>query len=298
MMATTTAWGLVMGLCASAGLWLVIDGARRRPLRIRPDGGPSTAHRMLRYLGLGEGPGARRRRLLGASLAVGLMLGAWTGWYILVIVLPAVAFGIPVLMRPAPTVHEIDKLSDLDTWIRSLAGILVGGATGLEQALRASLGSAPATIRPMVVRLVARLDAQQPIEPALRAWADEMNDYTADMIAATLILESTRREGGVATALEELADSVSEQTRVRRQIEADRAVHRSTARWVTLISLVVIAAMVISGTYVEPYKTPLGQLVALCLLGAYAGCIAWMRRISVGTALPRLLPASAGGDRP
>jgi len=283
----------LLGMAVAGGVLLIIAGLRPAP----PTTGPKHQALWLRQVGqvlglVGPGRLTRHRQLLLASAGAGLLLGLLTGWYILVIVLPAAVVGLPPLIRPGRTMHAIDKLGDLETWVRGLSGILVGGATGLEQALRSSLGSAPPSVRPALARLVARLDAQQPIRPALLLWADEMNDYSSDLIAAALILESERRSGGVTRALEELADSVADQTRARRQVETERSKPRSTARLVTIFTLLVIGLMIITGTYLEPYKTPLGQAAATTLLSLYAACLLWMRKIGIGKPVPRFLPHS------
>ena len=52
---------------------------------------------------------------------------------------------------------------------------------------------------------------------------------------------------------------------MRRKIEADRARPRTTARWVTLITLGVVALGALNGTYIRPYGDSLGQLVLAAL---------------------------------
>ena len=147
----------------------------------------------------------------------------------------------------------------MEEWTRSLSGVLTVGV-GLEQALVATLRSTPAPIAPEVTRLVARLRARWVTEDALRAFADELDDATGDLIAANLILGARRRGAGLASVLEGLAESVAADVRARRQVEADRAKPRATARWVTLISAGVLVILAVSGTYVEPYQSPLGQV--------------------------------------
>jgi tight adherence protein B len=295
--------GLTVGAAVAAGVLLIVSGVRQHPVDTAPAPGRAAARalatKFLAAVGLaGADPAIRRRRrLVLVAVIVGLVLALMTGWYILVLVLPAAVLGLPVLVQKAPATTDIQRLTDLDAWVRSLAGILVGGGSGLEQALRASLGGAPSTIRPHLGRLIARLDAQQPIKPALELWAHDMNDHTADIVAMALILESERREGGVGDALAELADSVSNQVKARRQIEADRTGYRVSARIVTAITLVVIGLMIFSGTGVEPYQTPVGQFIALVLLGAITGCLLWIRSLSAGKPIPRLMPARTGGSR-
>src|SRR3546814_18465737 len=123
----------------------------------------------------------------------------------------------------------------MEEWTRSLAGVLTVGI-GLEQALVTTERSTTSAIRPEVQRLVARLRSRWNTEEAIRAFADELDDATGDLVAANLILAARRRGAGLAQVLESLAESVAADVRARRQIEADRAKPRAPARWVTIIS--------------------------------------------------------------
>jgi len=178
----------------------------------------------------------------------------------------------------------------------SLSGVLVAGV-GLEQALVSTLRSAPAVIEPQLRLLTARLNARWPTETALRAFADDLDDATGDLVAANLILAARRRGAGLATVLASLADSVAADVRARRQIEADRAKPRATARWVTIISAGVVLVLTFSGQYVQPFSTPLGQIVLALLLAAYVATLVWLKRMSNGEEVPRVMGASARGAR-
>ena len=69
-------------------------------------------------------------------------------------------------------------------------------------------GRHPRRSPPRSHRLVARLRARWDTEEALRAFADELDDATGDLIAANLILGARRRGAGLASVLEGLAESV------------------------------------------------------------------------------------------
>ena len=164
----------------------------------------------------------------------------------------------------------------------------------LEQALIATLRSTPDAIRPEVGRLVARLQARWRTEPALRAFADDLDDATGDMVAGALILSSRRRGAGLAAVLTGLAETVAEDVAARRKIEADRAKPRQTARIVTGVSVVALVGLALAGPFLAPYATPLGQLVLAALLTAYAATLVWMRRMTQGKPVPRVLGESEG----
>ena len=227
-------------------------------------------------------------RLLLAGVAAGVLAFAITGWVLALVATPVAFVGLPVLLSSSSAHQRIVRLEAMEEWTRTLAGVLTVGV-GLEQALVTSLRSTPAAINPEVTRLVSRLRARWKTEDALRAFADELDDATGDLVAANLILGAQRRGAGLASVLEGLAESVAADVRARRQIEADRAKPRATARWVTLISVGVLVVLAISGTYVEPYRSPLGQVILVLLLAAYVATLVWMKRMAIGRPMPRFL---------
>lgn len=229
------------------------------------------------------------RTLAVVGVIGGLLVFAVSGWFIAVLLGPLAAVGVPYLLAPAKGVG-IDRLDAMAEWTRSLSGVLTVGM-GLEQALIATQRSAPAPIAVEVNRLVVRLRARWDTEAALRAFADDLDDATGDLIAAALILGARRRGAGLATVLDGLAQSVAAEVRVRRQIEADRAKPRATARWITMITLGALVVMLLNGEYIAPYGTPVGQLMLGVFLAAYAGALLWLRRAAAGRALPRFLGA-------
>ena len=123
-------------------------------------------------------------------------------------------------------------------------------------------------------------------EDALRAFADDLDDATGDLVAANLILGARRRGAGLASVLEGLAESVAADVRARREIEADRAKPRATARWVTIITIGVLAVLALTGDYVAPYGTPFGQVILVVLLSLYVATLVWMRRMAIGPSPP------------
>ena len=237
---------------------------------------------------------ARTKRLLLVGVVGGCVAWLVTGWALALVAVPLACVGVPVLLSGSGASARIDRLEAMEEWTRSLSGVLTVGI-GLEQALVATERSTPSAIRPEVQRLVARLRSRWNTEEAIRAFADELDDATGDLVAANLILAARRRGAGLSQVLESLAESVSADVRARRQIEADRAKPRATARWVTIISVGVLVILAISGTYVEPYRSPLGQVILVTLLAAYVATLVWMKRMAIGKPLARFL---VGTPRP
>ena len=271
------------GALIVAGVIGLIIGLRPAPAREK-----RPASRRMRRLG--EMDRTTRMLLLG-GVAGGVVAWLVTGWVLAIFAVPVAAVGLPMLLSSGSAASRIARLEAMEEWTRSLSGVLTVGV-GLEQALVATLRSTPAAVTPEVTRLVARLRARWGTEDALRAFADELDDSTGDLIAANLILGARRRGAGLASVLEGLAESVAADVRARRQVEADRAKPRATARWVTLISAGVLVILAVSGTYVAPYRSPLGQVILVGLLSAYVATLIWMKRMAMGRNLPRFL------DRP
>ena len=237
----------------------------------------------------------RTQLLLAAGVALGVVVALVSGWLLGLVLVPAATVGLPVLLWSSDETVKIRRLEAMEEWIRSLSGVLTAGV-GLEQALIATLRSTPEAIKPEVSRLAARLRARWSTESALRQLADDLDDATGDLIAANLILAARRRGPGLASVLDSLAESVAADVRSRRQVEADRAKPRATARWVTIITVAVLGVLGFTGNYVEPYATPVGQMILALLLAAYVGLLVWMKRMAAGKPLPRFIGTTARAE--
>lgn len=269
------------GALLVAGVIGIIIGARPTPVL---PAGPKT-RRVARL--------SRRTKILaGAGVAVGMVVFILTGWIIAVVLIPLALIAAPMVLAAPAAGAQIAKLEALEEWTRALSGVLTVGV-GLEEAIRATLRSTPKAIKPEVEALVGRLRARYSTEDALHAFADDLNDATGDLVAANLILGARRRGKGLASVLESLAESVADDVRARRAIEADRAKPRTTARWVTIITLTVLAVLALTGDYIAPYGTAIGQILLITLLGAYVGLLVWMRKMATGAELPRFLDRHA-----
>ncbi len=289
------------GALIAAGAWALAAGlyggtTPRRPVRAVL-AAAATARRRARLhtpvTRSGRRPRGLRSPRTRAGVAVVAGMGAWLGssWPVAGLITAAAVAGLPPLLSPsAGTGRDIDRLEAVQDWTRRLADVLTVGV-GLEQAITASLRTTPAAISTEVAALGARLSGRWPTEAALRAFAEDLDDATGDLVAAALILGSRRRGPGLSAVLDGLAGTVAEEVAMRRKVEADRARPRTTARWVTLITLAVVTLGALNGTYIRPYGTALGQLVLAALALAFAAALVWMRAISQAARDPRFLTA-------
>jgi tight adherence protein B len=283
----------MIALIAGMGGALVVAGLIGVAIGLResPEGPPAPTRMRLPLAARMGATSPRTRALLLAGVSAGSLTAILTGWFVAALLVPAVVVGLPILLSAPPAGSKIARVEAMEEWTRSLSGVLTAGV-GLEQALIATLRSTPDAIRPEVTHLVARLRARWGTEAALRAFADEVNDATGDLVAANLILGARRRGAGLASVLESLAESVAADVRARREIEADRAKPRATARYVTLITVGVLLVLGMTGEYIQPYGSPVGQVILVLLLSLYVATLVWMRVMATGKPLPRFIGAT------
>ncbi|MCZ4603514.1 type II secretion system F family protein [Streptomyces sp. Lzd4kr] len=290
----TLLWGLLSGMAVAGGLIGLVAGVvgttapRRAPLRQR--------WRTMHGRSVQSADARLRRRTL-AAVAI-LVLGAvWlvSGNFVGGVLLGAAVIGVPWLITPGQVAKaRIGQLEGLSEWTQRLAGLLRLGM-GLERAMIASRQGAPDELAPQIVNLSDRLRLGWRPEGALRAFADELDDVTADKVIAALILSVNDRGPGLAQALEDLSGTVRDEVARKRSIEADRAKPRTTVRWMTFITLGIVAAGFFVPSYTRPYSTLLGQLVLAFLTAAFIGVLALMRQLGSFRRVPRFLitdPAS------
>jgi tight adherence protein B len=237
---------------------------------------------------------SRRRQFIAlGGVALGVVAWLVTGWFVAVIAVPIAAIGLPVLLVKGTENETIERLEALETWTRSLSGLIVSGA-GMEQAISASLSSSPGAIKEQVSMLIARINARWATSAALQGFADDLNDPTADLVVAHLLLAEKQRGPGLVNALDDLAQIVFDEVRVRRQIETDRAKPRTSVRIITIVTLALLAVIPFVGEFMKPYQTFIGQVALFVWLTLYVVLLGWLGRITVGKPTPRILENPLG----
>ena len=280
------------GLLLVGGCLLVIAGLRRRPVRE-----PAVSRPARRSIGelwawisrRPPGPAGRRRDLiLLVALIIGFVVAAVSGWLVMILVLPALTWALPVILRP-PVDRDVMLLEGLDRWVRNLASALPTGKS-IPDAIRISGRTAPAAIREPLGSLITRLNNRWDSRDALMRFADDLDSPDADTVIAALMLAANRGANGAAVTLSELADSIQAQLKGRREIETERAKPYLVVRQVTVITVGTLAiAFLFAGDYFAPYATPLGQLLLAVLAALYLAALLLMRRRALPPRRQRIL---------
>ena len=272
--------GLAGGLVVAGLVLLVLELTRRASAPGTP---PRRRARVSRI--------TRNRALL--ALAAGTVTLAVTRWPVAMIAAALAVLFLPAITSTRVPMQRAAVLEGLEQWTRRLSDMLTA-SRGLEDALEASARQAPAAIASAVQALSRRLAAREQAETALRAFAADIGDPAGDRIAAALIIATGRRGGSVRDVLNALARILARDVAARRDIEADRAQHRTTVKWLTLFVLGFTVFAILNRAYSAPYGTLPGQIVMALVVGLYGAGLAWLNHLGSVPAPGRFLDPDVG----
>jgi len=279
----------VIALAGVAGGLIVASLALLLLELTRPAPEPGTPPRMRIMLA------PRPRKRLFIALGAGVATLALTRWPVAMIAAVLAVLFLPSITSSRAARQKAAVLEGLEQWARRLSAMLTA-SRGLEEALETSARQAPAAIEPAVIALGRRLAARGGTEEALRAFAAEIDDPAADRIAAALIIATGHRGGAVRDVLNALAVMLARDVSARREIEADRAQHRTTVKWLTLFVLGFTVFAVLNRSYSQPYGTVPGQLVMALVTALFAGGLGWLQHLG-SLPVPGQFLAAAGKGR-
>jgi Flp pilus assembly protein TadB len=237
---------------------------------------------------------ATQRRVL-IAFVVGLVAFLLSGWPVLGLAAAGGVILLPRLSSARASRRRTAVLEGLEHWARRLSDLLTA-SRGLEEALEASARSAPEIIAAPVTALARGLAARTGSGAVLRAFADEIDDPAGDRIVAALIIATGRRGGAVGEVLRTLAEQLARDVASRRDIDAERAEHRTTLRWIIGIVIAFTVFCVLNRSFSAPFGTPLGQLVLAVIALLYIAGLSWLQRLGNIDAPARFLVSSQ--DRP
>jgi hypothetical protein len=224
------------------------------------------------------------------AVMVGVMVLAATRWVLPALVCGAMGWWVTGLIadRDRRGPGELERVEALATWTEQLRDVLMAGDQPIG-AIQATVATCPGPVRPQVRALASRL-GRQPEQVVLRQFADDLDDPTADLIAAGLLVALTKG-GRAERVLSSLAQQARHQAERRKLLEAEREPARREVWWVTgLMTAQLIGGLVFArSSYLAPYRTLGGQIVLCVLLGAFLALIVYVQRLSRFTRPARFL---------
>jgi len=222
---------------------------------------------------------ARRRLVIAAVVFVVTLVV--TQWPVAAVGAAVFALAAPALLGGAKAEREqTARLEGLAAWTESLRDT-IAGAVGLEQAIPATVYAASPAIQPQLRLMVDRLRVRVPLPVALRGLADDLDDPSADLVVAALILNAKLRGPGLRQVLTSLSEAARAELEMRQRVTAGRSSTRRSAQIVTVFSLAAMALLTLANPqYVEPYDSLQGQLVLILIAVLFAAGFWWMKRLS------------------
>ncbi|MGH9260882.1 MAG: type II secretion system F family protein, partial [Acidimicrobiales bacterium] len=216
------------------------------------------------------------RLALGVGAAGGG--GAFSRWPMAALLLGLAGFLAPSLLGgEAQRKAKLDRVEAVASWAEMLRDTMAG-AGGLEQSIIATAGVAPRPIRQEVVRLAARLERER-LTPALRTFADELDDPSGDLVVAALILAADKSPKRLGDLLGRLAHSARDEVNMRLRIESGRARTRTSVKVITVFTtLFALFLVLFNREYLEPYNTMLGQGVLAVIGLCFGSAFFWLSR--------------------
>ncbi|MBQ0926690.1 type II secretion system F family protein [Saccharopolyspora endophytica] len=288
-MTTSALLAALCGLGMALGALLLIGGLRGHiPASTTT---PSRWRERVRHLR--DGASARRPVI---SLAAGVLSVLVTGWVIGGVLTAAAVWSLPqVLGRDTEQAHRLARIEAIAAWTEMVRDTL-SAAAGLEQAIQATVETAPAAIRDDVRELAMRIE-RGTLPDALEGLAFDLSDPTGDLVVSALVLACQRQARQLADLLGELAIEAREQVSMRLRVEAGRARTRTSVRVIVATTLVFAAGLVLLNRgYLAPYDGVFGQTMLLAVGALFAVAFAWLARIARMQEPERFLtrPTAAG----
>lgn len=236
---------------------------------------------------------SRQVRTVATAAIVGVAVLGMTRW-----LAAAVAAGVVVALWPriigggAAGRRQLAKIEAIAAWTEALRDTSAA-ASGLEQAIPATVSAAPALLLGPLRDLTARLDGRVPLPEALARFADDLDDPAADMVVAALSLNARQRAGGLERILTELAASSRAELEMRRKVEHQRRSVRRQSQQIAGAGVgFVLLQAAFAHSWVAPYSTVTGQIVLLVIGGLFVGAFARMRALAEPETPERFLTAA------
>ena len=175
---------------------------------------------------------------------------------------------------------EQERIVALASWCEQLRDLLTA-EHGIVGTISATARTCPEPIRPEVERLATRLSRQNP-SSAIRQFAAELDDPSADLVASVLLLAMSR-SSRTSELLSELAGTIRDRAAMRLRVEADRSGQRSEAKFIISFSALAIAGVLILGRgseFLDAYDDAAGQLVLVIIIGCFGIGGWWMSKLT------------------
>jgi tight adherence protein B len=216
---------------------------------------------------------------VAGPLLSAVIVGAITRWPVAALLAAVATAALPAALRSTRSRDLTRRAEAVAVWTELLRDTLTA-SSGLAQAVTATAGLAPIEIRTAAGHLADRVMSGVSMDEALRLFAVEVDDPSADEVVSALRLAASSRAQRLVDLLGALADSTRDVVAMRLRVEASRASARSGVRTVIVFSLGFVGLlMVVARSYLAPFGSVTGQLVLVLVGSCYAAGLILMVRL-------------------
>ncbi|MDY7106814.1 MAG: pilus assembly protein TadB [Actinomycetota bacterium] len=205
-----------------------------------------------------------------AAAITAVVVYALVGWPVAALLAAGAVIWLPrPLAARAGRDVALARTEAIATWAEMIRDNMAGSA-GLEQALVASAGVAPAAIAPELRRFAARVE-RMPLLDALGRLGTDLDHPSADLVVVALADAARMEARELGPLLGRLAETIRADVRMRLRVEVGRTRIRTSARIVAATTIVTIGFLfVFSRQLLTAYDTPTGQLWLLVVAAVFA----------------------------
>ena len=279
--------GAGVGFLVAAGVVLVVAGVLRPRLLESAEGSgagfASAAARVARAATRGQklkaGVSGRQGTLVGVAGAVGVLSFAVTRWPVAAVGAAAISYVIASTIAGSGAHNAAERAEGVAIWVETIRDLVEGGA-GLETAVMMACKSAPDALVEELAELVLEVESGRAVRESVARASGRISNTTADIAVSVLVLTMGGQASRPAEVLGQIAAHAREEVARIGEIEAARASAGTTMTMVmALMGLGVGGFLLFGRSYLEPYGTPVGQLVLAGVLAVMLGAFMWMRSL-------------------
>lgn len=227
--------------------------------------------------------------MLFLGLGIGTLGLILTGWFLVVLLFVGVWSWTVIKKSNLNPKLITDRLEDIATWTELLRDLLSSSA-GLAQTIVSSYEIAPLSLKPGLFELSQSIKSGKSMAASIQNFADWLNDPVGDLVCMVLINAAEGKAFKIANLLGDLAESTRQEVTMQLRVEASRSSTKASMNTIIYFSAsFFIALAILAKSYMQPYRTLMGQIVLLTVMIVYLSAIFIMKKMSGYKPKERLL---------
>lgn len=226
-----------------------------------------------------DGLGGGRVAVSAAAAFVTLLL---TRWVLLAVFVGGLVLLWGRLLHDDRAADERARVEGIAKWLEDLRDTLRGSSMGAEEALEHVALRPPAAIATPLRHFVHRRRQGYRTEDSLADLADELAHPTSDaaIAALCLVVGGSASAGRLYGTVQALAAAARDEVTARERIDRTRAIYQTSMQRLVVIGALLVAYLRFAGgDLLDPYGTPVGQVVLFIPLAMWLGCVLWLRSL-------------------